>query len=398
MKVAFYAPLKPPDHPVPSGDRQLARSLLRALCIGGHDVTVASRFRSFDRTGNAYRQARIAALGERLAQRLVRRYDRQDARPEAWFTYHVYHKAPDFLGPRVSRALGIPYVVAEASVAAAQRDGAWARGFAASVAAIAAASAVLVLNPADLAGVRSVRAADALTDVLPPFLDLAAIAGATTPPGCMRSRRVGPARLITVAMMRPGNKLASYRVLAAALSSLADLEWELDVVGDGVARREVEAAFADFAPGRIRFAGAQPAAGVAGWLRQADLFLWPAIDEVIGMTFVEAQACGVPVVGGRTPGVASVVAAPRTGILTPAGDANAFAAAVRRLLLDPGLRERMGHEAAAYARARHDLPAAAARIDALLARLVAPHAGRPAHPPGSADIAGVANAGVAVLR
>ncbi len=37
MKVAFYAPLKPVDHPVPSGDRQVGRALLDALRAGGHD-------------------------------------------------------------------------------------------------------------------------------------------------------------------------------------------------------------------------------------------------------------------------------------------------------------------------------------------------------------------------
>ncbi len=31
MRVAFYAPLKWPDHPVPSGDRQIARALLRPM-------------------------------------------------------------------------------------------------------------------------------------------------------------------------------------------------------------------------------------------------------------------------------------------------------------------------------------------------------------------------------
>jgi len=35
-----------------------------------------------------------------------------------WFTYHHYYKRPDWLGPRVSAALGIPYIVAEASHAA----------------------------------------------------------------------------------------------------------------------------------------------------------------------------------------------------------------------------------------------------------------------------------------
>ena len=374
MRVAFYAPLKPPDHPVPSGDRQLARALLLALRAGGHATSVASRFRSFDRQGDAVRQARIADLGERLAQRLIARYRRQVERPDVWFTYHLYHKAPDFLGPRVSRALGIPYVVAEASVAAAQRGGLWAQGYAASVAGIEAAAAALVLNPADVAGVRTVRGAHALTEVLPPFLDLAAFAGSpasfareAAPPGA----RV---RLITVAMMRDGNKLASYRLLAAALAKLASFDWDLVVVGDGAGRPAVEAAFAGIDPRRLRFVGVQSADRVAALLRQSEVFLWPAIDEVIGMAFVEAQACGLPVVGGHTRGVASVVAADRTGILVPPGDVDAFAAATQRLLTDAQMRERMGREALAYVRARHDLPAAAARIAALLRRVVADHA------------------------
>jgi glycosyltransferase involved in cell wall biosynthesis len=370
MKVAFYAPLKPPDHPVPSGDRQLARALLLALRAGGHATSVASRFRSFDRHGDALRQARIADLGERLAQRLIARYRRQAEPPDVWFTYHLYHKAPDFLGPRVSRALGIAYVVAEASVAAAQRGGPWAQGYAASVAGIEAATAALVLNPADIAGVRNVRGADAITDVLPPFLDLAAFTRSSTPVAREAAPPSARVRLITVAMMREGNKLASYQLLAAALAKIASFDWDLVVVGDGAGRPAVEAAFVGIDPRRLRFVGAQSPDRVASLLHQSDLFLWPAIDEVLGMVFVEAQACGLPVVGGHTRGVASVVAADRTGILVPPGDADAFAAATQSLLIDAAMRERMGREAVAYVRARHDLPAAAARIDAILRRVV----------------------------
>ena len=46
MHVAFYAPMKPPDHPVPSGDRRMARLLMQALAHAGHRVVLASRFRS----------------------------------------------------------------------------------------------------------------------------------------------------------------------------------------------------------------------------------------------------------------------------------------------------------------------------------------------------------------
>ena len=48
MRVAFYAPLKSPAHPVPSGDRRIARALLQALALGGHDTTLVSIFRCFD--------------------------------------------------------------------------------------------------------------------------------------------------------------------------------------------------------------------------------------------------------------------------------------------------------------------------------------------------------------
>ncbi len=384
MKVAFYAPLKSPDHPVPSGDRQLARALLLALRAGGHEASVASRFRSFDPHGDRTRQARIAALGARLATRLIERYLRKYVRPDVWFTYHLYHKAPDWIGPAVSRALGIPYVVAEASVAAAQQDGPWALGHAASIAGVRAAAATLCLNPSDIEGVRAVRGVSGRDDVLPPFLDLAAFAGTLVASRQAVARRATHVRLITVAMMRGGNKLASYRLLAAALTQLAALDWDLVVVGDGTARREVEAAFAGLEPGRVRFVGAQSAESTAALFGQSDLFVWPAIDEVIGMVFVEAQACGLPVVGGRTPGVGSVVADGRTGVLVPAGDTDAFAAAMRLLLVDAAARARMGRAASAYVRARHDLPGAAARIDTLLRQVVADHAAAAVKPRATA--------------
>src|SRR5207249_1444990 len=111
------------------------------------------------------------------------------------------------------------------------------------------------------------------------------------------------ARLITVAMMRPGAKLASYRLLADALAQVASPPWELIIVGDGRARPEVEGAFARFDPGQIRLVGCKDAPAVTAWLRASDVFVWPAIDEAFGMALIEAQACGLPVVAGDGGGV-----------------------------------------------------------------------------------------------
>ena len=372
MRIAFYAPLKSPDHAVPSGDRQLARNLVQALRLRGHEVTLASRFRSFDRTGEAARQLRLAQLGTRVADRLLARYRAAIPAPQLWFTYHLWHKAPDLLGPRISRALDIPYVVAEASIAPKQRHGRWATGYEHARQAIDIADAVIALNPVDVEQLTLMRGQP--VELLPAFIDITAFAGAAS----ARKASPAPVRLVTVAMMREGAKLASYRVLAKALTSLVDLRWELVVVGDGPARRDVELAFATMPPGRVRFAGLRAATEIAALLKTSDVFVWPAVDEAFGLVFLEAQACGLPVVAGDAGGVAGVVAAGRSGFLVREGDADAFAAATRRLVLDAELRARMGREARDHVRERHDLPTAADRLDRFLQRVLDCHAARAA--------------------
>ena len=170
--VAFYAPLKPPDHPVPSGDRRMARALIGALRLADVPVELASRLRSYDLRGDAVRQRRIQTLGGRLAGRLLRRYAQLpiERRPRAWLTYHAYHKSPDWLGPKVSAALGIPYLLAEASFAPKQRDGPWALGHAATERAIRAADVVLAMTAIDLECLAPLVVPPAELRRLPPFI------------------------------------------------------------------------------------------------------------------------------------------------------------------------------------------------------------------------------------
>src|SRR5690606_9839696 len=119
--------MKSPNHPVPSGDRRVARLLLRALREAGCEPELASEFRAYDGAGDPARQQALKAEGEALAGRLIAELSARPRaeRPQAWFTYHVYHKAPDWLGPPVSRALAIPYIVAEASHAPKRAGGPW---------------------------------------------------------------------------------------------------------------------------------------------------------------------------------------------------------------------------------------------------------------------------------
>ena len=380
MRIAFYAPMKPPDHPVPSGDRRMARLLIRALGQAGHGVEIASRFCSRDGQGDPARQARLSGAGRRLAGRLLRRYAARppNERPQAWFTYHLYYKAPDWIGPGVAKGLSIPYLVAEPSVAPKRAGGPWDLGHRATLEALAGAQAVISLNAADLPclppGGRVCSVA--------PFLDAGPYQAAAA--GRARHRAAAAEALgldpavpwiIAVAMMRQGDKLRSYRLLAEALRGLTQLPWRLLVAGDGPARGDVETLFAPLAggeaaggegDGRVLFLGELDPARLVPLLAAADLFAWPAIGEAYGMALLEAQAAGLAAVAGASGGVPGLVEDGTTGLLTVPGDSQAFAAALESLLRDPARRRRMGEAAQSKVANRHGLEAAAARLDGIL--------------------------------
>ena len=221
---------------------------------------------------------------------------------------------------------------------------------------------MLGLNPVDRECVLPLLRDPQRWIALSPFLDIRPYGG------CRTRQPSSPPRLIAVAMMRHGDKLASYRLLAAALADLLDLPWSLDIVGDGAARAGVESALEPLGT-RIRYRGELDEAGIAAALAEADLFVWPAVNEAFGMALLEAQASGLPVVAGASGGVAGIVASGKTGLLVQPDDVAAFAAAVRRLVVDADARAAMGAAARAKVEREHDLPAAAARLAAALGPL-----------------------------
>ncbi|TNC16363.1 glycosyltransferase [Methylobacterium terricola] len=358
-RVAFYAPLKDPEHPVPSGERTMARLLLRALAAAGFAPEVASTLRTRDPDGARHPGLRAESLEQ--AERLIARY-RADP-PVLWFTYHVYYKAPDWIGPAVSRALGIPYVVVEGSRAGKRAQGPHALGHAGAEAALDAATLILVMNRRDRPALEAARPAGQVLADLPPFLDSADW------PLTEAERAPGALRLLAVAMMREGDKLASYRLLAEVLAQLGDRPWTLDVAGDGPAAADVAARLAPFGT-RIRRHGAVAAAGLSALYAAADLLVWPAVNEAYGMAVLEAQAHGCPVVAGGYGGVPDVVRDCATGRVTPPGDAAAMAAAIRDLAAAPDRLAAMREAALAFARTERGLDGAAAILRARLGAIL----------------------------
>lgn len=359
MRIAFYAPLKSPHHPVPSGDRRMARQLVAALRLGGHDVEVASELRSFSAVPDEGAYAVIEDQARREIDRIAALWSRGGP-PDLWFCYHPYYKAPDLIGPKLAARHAIPYVTAETSYSERRNLGVWARLQSGVLEGIARAAVNICLTGRDRDGILA-AAPGARVAMLPPFIDA----------GPFLRDRPGPGadgqRMIAVAMMRPGVKTDSYRFLAEALDRLPpDLPWALSVVGDGPAKAGVMRCFSGLAGRRLTWHGEATPARIAKLMAQSALYVWPGNGEAYGLAYLEAQAAGLPVVAQRIAGVPEAVLDGVTAFLTPPGDAGAFARAIEMLLTDRHRRAEMAAAARRFVAAERTLDRAARRIDEIL--------------------------------
>ena len=255
-----------------------------------------------------------------------------------WLTYHLFHKAPDWLGPALCEEFSIPYVIAEASFAPKQQGGPWAAGHEQAETALGQASAVLGLSSEDRACVMPRLRKFAHYVDLKPFLDKSLLPNLPIEKGVLRPSLADELGipgdrvwLLAVGMMRPGDKQESYRILSDALSMprVTELPWHLILVGDGEARSDVEGMFRDEFQQRVTFLGERTREQVYALMLASDLKVWPAVREAYGMVLVEAQALGLPVLAGRTGGVPDIIESgrdsDRTGWLVQVGSAHAFA-------------------------------------------------------------------------
>ncbi len=332
----------------------MARLLMQALRVAGHEVFLASRLRTREGRGDFEAQQRIRAVAQQEANMLAGRL--LEDPPDLWFTYHLYYKAPDLIGPLVSQTLGIPYVAAEASHADKRLKGPFA-GFAGeALSAIRFADAIICLTRRDREALELVAQPDRLHD-LRPFLPVR--------PGPGPGTGNGPIRLLTVAMMRPGDKLASFRILGRALMRLRHGNWRLTVAGRGDAEREVRAALAPVA-NRIDYVGIVPPELLQRTYQSHDIYVWPAINEAFGLSLLQASAHGLPVVAGAEGGVPEIVKHGDSGLLTAPRDPAAFAAALDRLLRDGGLRQRLRQGSWRRVERLHRIPAAASALNRII--------------------------------
>ncbi|MDT8324654.1 MAG: glycosyltransferase family 4 protein [Bacteroidota bacterium] len=111
---------------------------------------------------------------------------------------------------------------------------------------------------------------------------------------------------------------------------------------------------------RIRFLGVRK--DIPQLLAASDLLCFPSTVPHFARPVIEASAMGVPVVASDLGGPRELVRHEKTGLLFPAGDSEALAAAMRRLLVDEALRKAMGRTGITFAREHFDAKKNTARV------------------------------------
>lgn len=296
-------------------------------------------------------------------------------RPHLWLTYHTYYKAPDVIGPWLSRLLRIPYVLVQPMYGTKYRRRAATRpGFYLNRWALRCAHLAVSNNRNDLAALERVMPLNRLAYVAPGiFPEMFA--------RCEAARHAVRAHygfadhhpvLLTVARFRTGAKRKSLHFLFHALARMRNdpLPWRLVVVGDGPLEAEIHTAAARCLGRRVVFAGRVARRDLYAYYGAGDLFVFPGIGESLGMVYLEAQACGLPVVALREGGVDQVVCDGLTGILIPHRDARAYAEAVRNLLQNEPRRLAFGREAVRYVHRHRNLHRQVRYLAGLLESLV----------------------------
>jgi colanic acid/amylovoran biosynthesis glycosyltransferase len=138
-------------------------------------------------------------------------------------------------------------------------------------------------------------------------------------------------------------RLTAAKGLSILLEALAGISrLTLDIAGDGPDRQMLtEQATSLGLSDRVRFLGYQSQSEVRERLKQADVFVMSSFAEGVPVVLMEAMAAGVPVVATSIAGIPELVRNEETGLLVSPGDVDATANAIRRLIEDPDLRNRL---------------------------------------------------------
>jgi len=371
VRIAFHAPFKPLGHANPSGDLTIGTGLFDFLGRN-NNMLLASRLRSRWLYWKPWLWPQVVAEQSRAVQR-ARGCD-------LWLTYHTYYKAPDLLGPVCAQRLGVPYALFQGIYSTkVRRAPRTYPGFVLNRRALLAARAVFSNKLDDLANLRRIIPEKRLHYVPPGIFPEQFTFDPTAREQLRATWQAGQRPVIlSVAMFRDDVKTEGLIFLIETLGQLAaqGRDFLLVLVGDGVTRQRLEALAHALLPDGALFLGKVSRSRLFEYYSAADLFAFPGIRESLGMVFLEAQSCGLPVAAFNGWGIPEVVAHGETGLLSAPLDEQAFGTNILHLLENAELRRRMGLAAAQRVRQVHDLSRNYRQVEDVLHQLTHVQGGR----------------------
>ena len=108
-----------------------------------------------------------------------------------------------------------------------------------------------------------------------------------------------------------------------------------------------------------------------GWYSECDVFALPSHIDSFGLVYLEAWLCEKPVIGGRTGAQCSVIEEGRDGLLVRLGDVEELAAALSRVLFEPGLGPALGRAGRAKVLSQYTWDSVVDRAEDMYRRLAA---------------------------
>ena len=353
MRIFFYPPFKPLGHPNPSGDLVTATGLYEYLKGQGHQIWPANKLRARWIYWKPWDWPRILREQKRSLKDIER------LRPDLWLTYHAYYKAPDLLGPRVCHRSNVPYAIFQGMYSTKRkRKLKTLPGFILNKRALCAAQKVFTNRKEDLVNLRRILPPQRVNYVAPGIKPDEFRFNEKSRIELRRLWDLGDEpTILSAAMFRPDVKTQGLLWVIRACGELfrQGSRFSLVIAGDGKEKGRLERFASEQLPGKVRFVGKIPRKNMSRFYSAGDIFAFPGFRETLGMVFLEAQSCGLPVVAYANGGIPEVVQDGKTGILPPMHSLGPFVGAMDRLLKDKDLRLKMGKTASRYVRARHDL-------------------------------------------
>lgn len=355
MKIAYYMPFKPLGHPNPSGDLVFGTEIHNHLNQAGHDCRLVSRLRC------RWIYLHPGKLLKLLLERRRVLAELRQNRPDIWLSYHCYYKAPDLLGPYCATKLGIPYTIFQGIYSTKRRRNLKTMpGFYLNRRALTAAALVFTNKRGDEHNLLRLLPRERI-GYIPPGIHTADFTFSAEARHRLR-RRWGiedEPVIMAAAMFRPGVKTLGIKTLITGCAELSRQGRKIKVViaGNGRCRDELQQLGSSLLADDIIFCGRIPRDQLYTVYSAADIFAFPGIEESLGMVYLEAQSCRLPVVAYGDWGGREAVIDGQTGLLSPAASPERFTKNIGRLIEDTALRKKLGRQAAAHVRASHELSA-----------------------------------------